>query len=35
MAIEITGAANIVTMIHVYETTSETQQSVFDGLSRT
>lgn len=34
MTIEITGTANIVTMIHAYETTPETQQSVFDGLSK-
>lgn len=33
MPVEITGEANIMTMIHIYETTSETQQSVFDGLN--
>lgn len=32
MSIEITGGADIVTMIHIYETTPDTQQSVFDGL---
>jgi len=32
MTIEITGAGQVLTMIHVYETTPETQVAVYDGL---
>ena len=32
MAIQITGEPGVLTMIHTYHTTPESQQSVFDGL---
>ena len=32
MTISITGSGAILTMIHAYETTPETQQAVYDGL---
>ena len=32
MTVSITGQPDILTMIHAYHTTPETQQAVFDGL---